>query len=126
VETTTEQAPAADGVALANQGYALQQAGNYAAALPLLRRAVLALTGSGLPEEAYADYNLAFTRFAADPNRCDGVLGLLARSERIQGQRDEIDQLRRQWEERCGSSDEQAAPGHGRGKGRGKGKGHDG
>jgi eukaryotic-like serine/threonine-protein kinase len=125
-ETTTEESPTADGVALANQGYALQQAGNYAAALPLLRQAVLALTGSGLVEEAYADYNLAFTRFAADPNRCDGVLGLLARSERIQGQRDEIDQLRRQWEERCSSSDEQAAPGHGRAKGKGKGKGHDG
>lgn len=125
-ETTTEQAPAADGVALANQGYALQQAGNYAAALPLLRQAVVELTGSGLIEEAYADYNLAFTRFAADPNRCDGVVGLLARSERIQGHRSEIDDLRRQWEERCGSGDEQAAPGRGRGKGKGKGKGHDG
>jgi len=128
-ETTTEETPTVDGVALGNQGYALQQAGNYAAALPLLRRAVVALTGSGRIEEAYADYNLAFTRFAADPTRCDGVMGLLVRSERIQGHRSEIDDLRRRWEERCASneqSDEQAAPGHGRGKGKGKGKGHDG
>jgi eukaryotic-like serine/threonine-protein kinase len=126
-EATTEHAPTADGVALGDQGFALQQAGNYAAALPLLRQAVVALTGSGRVEEAWADYNLAFTRFAADPDRCDGVLGLLARSERIQGHRSEIDELRREWERRCGSGeqpDEQAAPRHGPGKDKEKDKGH--
>jgi serine/threonine protein kinase len=127
--TTSDQAPTIDALALANHGYELQQAGDYAAALPLLRQAVLALKGSNTLNEAFADYNLAYTRFHLDPGRCDGVMGLLGRSERIQGHRSDIDDLRRQWEERCGStdqSDEQAAPGNGHGKNRGKGKGHDG
>jgi len=100
------------------------QAGDFSGALPSLRQSVLALRGRNTLDEAYADYNLAYTRFAL--GRCDGVMGLLARSERIQGHRSDIDELRRQWEERCGSSDEQAAPGHARGKDKGKGKGHDG
>ena len=65
------------------QGFALLQAGDYAGALPLLRAAVVALKGSGVLTEAYASYNLAFARFAN--RRCDGVIGLLDRSERIQG-----------------------------------------
>ena len=88
------------------------QAGDYEGALPLLRAAVVALNGSGLIEEAYASYNLAYSRFAAD-QRCDGVIGLLDRSERIQGHREQIDELRRAWEERCGEGD-------GRGRGAGK------
>jgi hypothetical protein len=40
------------------------QAGDYASALPLLRGAVLALGGTGSLDEAYADYNLAYSRFA--------------------------------------------------------------
>jgi serine/threonine protein kinase len=125
-QTTTEQVPepTVDGVALDRDGYARMQAGDFSGALPLLRQSVLALKGANTLDEAYADYNLAYTRFAL--GRCDGVMGLLARSERIQGHRSEIDELRRQWEERCGSSDEQAAPEHGRGKDKGKGKGHDG
>jgi hypothetical protein len=117
-----------EGLALHADGYELQQAGNYTAALPLLRKAVIALTGSGLIQEAYASYNLAFSRFMADPSRCDGVIGLLDRSERLQGQRDQIDELRRQWEERCaaptGDGDE-GDGGRGKGNGRGKGKGDD-
>jgi serine/threonine protein kinase len=125
-QTTTEETPGlvVDGVALNRDGYARMQAGDFSGALPLLRQSVLALKGSNTFDEAYADYNLAYTRFAL--GRCDGVMGLLARSERIQGHRSEIDELRRQWEERCGTSDEQAAPGHGRGKDKGKGKGQDG
>jgi hypothetical protein len=130
--TSTEQTrkgatsePAVDGVALNRDGYARMQAGDFAGALPLLRQSVLALKGSNTLNEAYADYNLAYTRFAL--GRCDGVIGLLARSERIQGHRSEIDELRRQWEDRCGSSeqsDEQAAPDRGKGKkGKGKGRG---
>ena len=49
--------------------------------------------------EAYADYNLAYTRFQL--GSCDGVLDLLDRSEAIQGQRSEIDSLRRQAEDNC-------------------------
>ena len=50
--------------------------------------------GTGSLDEAYADYNLAFTRFQL--GSCDGVLELLDRSESIQGHREEIDRLRQQ------------------------------
>jgi hypothetical protein len=59
--------------------------------------------------------------------RCDGVTALFDRSERIQGHRKEIDELRRRWEARCthsaDESDEGQAAGK-KGKGNGKGKGH--
>jgi serine/threonine-protein kinase len=119
-ETTTDTV---DGVALNVEGYRLIQAGAHADALPLLRSAVLDLKGSGIVDEAYASYNLALARFAT--GRCDGVLGLLERSERIQGERDEIDELRQQWDERCGAGDadeEDGGPGNGRGRGNGKGE----
>jgi serine/threonine protein kinase len=117
-ETTTDNV---DGVALNVDGFRLIEAGEYEAALPLLRAAVLDLNGTGLLDEAYASYNLAFARFYT--GRCDGVTGLLDRSERIQGQRDQIDELRRQWEDRCGAGGE-AGEGDGRpGKGAGRGKG---
>ena len=125
--TQTRATQIADGIALGNQGFELMQAGDFAGALPLLRAAVVALAGSGQDEEAYASYNLAFSRFAADPSRCDGVLGLLNRSERIQGRREEIDDLRRQWEERCVASsgegdEEDGRPGKGKGRSKGKDK----
>ena len=44
--------------------------------------------------------NLAWARFAL--GRCDGVLDLLDRSEEIQGDRKEIDRLRRQVAKACG------------------------
>ena len=125
-ETTTDET--VDGVAVGLDGYELMQAGRYEEALPLLRTAVLALKGSGLLDEAYAAYNLAYTRFQL--GRCDGVMGLLARSERIQGHREQIDDLRAEWEERCAASAEAGGGGEGddrpgKGKGRGKGKGND-
>ncbi len=127
--TTTEaSAPAVDGAALNDEGFARLQAGDYAGALPLLRAAVVALNGTNVLTEAYASYNLAFARFAA--GRCDGVVGLLDRSERIQGKRKEIDELRRQWEARCatggeGDQDESGSPGKGHGRGKDK-KGNEG
>ena len=118
-------ASAPDGVALNDAGYAKMLAGDFEAARPLLRSAVLALHGSGSFPEAYASYNLAFTRFAL--GRCDGVLGLLDRSERIQGNRSEIDDLRARWREQCAPAvgdepegDEDGKPGKGRGRGKGK------
>jgi serine/threonine protein kinase len=113
---TTAAEPEVDGAALNREGYARMQAGDFAGALPLLREAVLALKDSNTLDEAYASYNLAYSRFVVDTSRCDGILGLLDRSERIQGHRSEIDELRRQWEERCASEE---------GNGRGKAKGHD-
>jgi hypothetical protein len=102
-QTTTEQttdAPASvDGAALNNEGYRFMQAEDYTAALPLFEQAVTALQGSGSLDEAYASYNLAFTRFAT--GSCDGVLELLDRSESVQGQRKPIDRLRREAEKKC-------------------------
>jgi serine/threonine-protein kinase len=89
----------ASGAALNNAGFRKMQVGDYAGALPLLERAVQKLQGTGALDEAYADYNLAFTRFQL--GNCDGVLDLLDRSESIQGQRAPIDRLREQAQERC-------------------------
>jgi predicted Ser/Thr protein kinase len=92
--------PSASGTALNNAGFRKMQAGDYAGALPLLEQAVQKLQDSGSLTEAYASYNLAYTRFQL--GRCDGVLDLLDRSESIQGHRSEIDTLREQAQERCG------------------------
>ena len=100
--TTTPSAgvvPGAGGAALNTAGFRKMQAGDYAGALPLLERAVQKLQGSRSLDEAYADYNLAFTRFQL--GSCDGVLELLDRSEAIQGQRSEIDRLREQAQQNC-------------------------
>ena len=55
--------------------------------------------GSDTITEAYALYNLARARFSL--GSCDGVAGLLDRSEAIQGERKEIDRLRKQVEKQC-------------------------
>jgi hypothetical protein len=101
VAQPSESSPAAgaSGTALNDAGYARMQAGDYAAALPLFEQAVARLQGTGSTGEAYADYNLAFTRYAL--GRCDGVLALLDRSEAIQGERDEIRSLRSQARKTC-------------------------
>jgi hypothetical protein len=91
--------PGASGAALNDAGFAKMRAGDYEGALPLLEQAVQKLQGTGSPTEAYASYNLAYTRFQR--GSCDGVLELLDRSESIQGHRDEIDRLREQAGERC-------------------------
>lgn len=134
-DRTVRQVSRADGTALNDAGYAKMRAGDFEGALSLLRRAVLALRGTRTLAEAYASYNLAYTRFAL--GRCDGVLGLLDRSERIQGRRSEIDALRARWGERCTGGDvaDQGNPvkgddpargkASGKGKGKGNGKGKD-
>ena len=99
---TTQVAP--DGAALNNAGFAKMQASDYNGALPLLEQAVSALQGAGSLDEAYADYNLAYTRFAL--GNCTGVLDLLDRSQQIQGHRKEIDHLRHDAHKRCRTRDE--------------------
>jgi serine/threonine-protein kinase len=91
--------PGESGAALNDRGFELLQAGNAEAALPVLESAVAALRGSSSITEAYASYNLATARFAL--GHCDGVAELLDRSEQVQGERKEIDQLRKQVEKRC-------------------------
>jgi serine/threonine-protein kinase len=101
--TTTEAPPPASASELNDQGFALMQAGDYESALPLLEQAVQLSSGSGELVEAYASYNLAFTRLSL--GSCDGVLDLLRRSEEVQGMRGEIRRLQRQAEKSCGNGD---------------------
>ncbi len=89
--------PTASASELNDEGFRLMQAGEFEAAQPLLEQAVAA--GTGDLTEAYASYNLAFTRLSL--GRCDGVLELLARSEQLQGKRKEISRLRREAERGC-------------------------
>ena len=104
-EATTEPDPTTalptESPAILNdRGYALMQAGRYEEALPPLEQAVAGLAGTGELVEAYASYNLAFTRRAL--GRCDGILELLDRSEQVQGERKEISRLRKETEKACG------------------------
>ena len=85
--------------ALNSAGFRKMQQGDYAGALRLLERAVQRLSGTNSLDEAYADYNLAYTRYHLGD--CTGVLDLLDRSESIQGHRSEIDRLRSQAQQSC-------------------------
>jgi hypothetical protein len=99
--TTTSVAPSgSSGPDLNDAGFAKMQAGDYAGALPLLEQAVQKLNGTGSTSEAYADYNLAYTRRAL--GQCTDVLTLLDRSQAIQGHRKEIDRLRKDAHRTCG------------------------
>ena len=75
------------------------QEGRWEEALPLLEQAVRALRktySAGFPSEAYAEYNLGRTLEALD--RCPQARRHLRRSERLQGEREEITAAL----ERCG------------------------
>jgi eukaryotic-like serine/threonine-protein kinase len=106
VTVTTSTSPVApspgsgqSGEALNDAGYSKMQAGDYAGALPLLEQAVRKLQGTGKLYEAYASYNLAYTRFQL--GNCDGVLALLDRAESIEGPKAAIDSLRAQAQDNC-------------------------
>jgi phage gp29-like protein len=99
---TTQTAPSpsgASGSQLNDAGYTKMQAGDLQGALPLLEQAVQKLQGTGSTAEAYADYNLAYTRLKL--GNCDGVLDLLVNSESIQGHRSEITRLRNDARKSC-------------------------
>ena len=102
--TTAPEPAAQDPAALNDQGFALMQQERFEEALPLLEQSVAGLSGSGELAEAYASYNLAFTRRAL--GRCDGVVELLDRSRQIQGNRGEIRRLQREAERACGGDED--------------------
>ena len=97
--TETETTGQVDGKALGEAGFALMEDGDYQRARPLLLGAVKALRGSGVMEEAWALYNLAYTRYQL--GECAGISTLLGRSQRIQGLHSDIDALRQATHDRC-------------------------
>ena len=97
--TPTPTPSGATGEQLNDAGYAKMQAGDYANALPLLEQAVQKLDGTGKLYEAFAKYNLAYTRYHL--GNCNGVLDLLDQAEAIEGRKSAIDRLRSQAEESC-------------------------
>jgi tetratricopeptide (TPR) repeat protein len=99
-QTTAPVAANSTGSELNDEGYAKMKGGDYQAALPLLQQAVRRLSGSGSLDEAYADYNLAYTRY--ELGQCTDVLALLDHSQQIQGRRTEIDALRSDAQKACG------------------------
>jgi eukaryotic-like serine/threonine-protein kinase len=96
---STTAVTSGDGASLNNAGFTKMQAGDFSGALPLLEQAVQKLDGSGSLDEAYAKYNLAFTRYALGD--CTDVTSLLDEAEAIEGKRKEIDRLRKQAEHKC-------------------------
>jgi tetratricopeptide (TPR) repeat protein len=111
VQTVTEApepspAPAAEpispeqGAELNDEAFVLMQQGRWEDALPLLERALPALRNTyseDFPYEAYAEYNLGRTLEAL--GRCPEARRHLRRSERLQGEREEITAAL----ERCGA-----------------------
>jgi len=89
----------ANGSQLNLEGFRRMQAGDYTGALVLLAEAARKLNGTGAIDEAYAKYNLAFTRFAL--GQCTDVLALLDEAQAIEGKRSAIDDLRRRAKEVC-------------------------
>jgi len=97
--TTAATSSSGSGASLNNAGYAKMQSGDFAGALPLLEQAVQKLNGTGSLDEAYADYNLAYTRLKL--GQCTDVMSLLDQSQSIQGHRSEIDSLRHDAKKAC-------------------------
>jgi tRNA A-37 threonylcarbamoyl transferase component Bud32 len=101
VTTPPPQEEERSGAELNDEGFALMEEGRFEEALPVLEEAVQKLSGTGERVEAFALYNLAFTKLQL--GQCgEDIPQLLDRSEEIQGHRSDIDEARRQHEEQCG------------------------
>ena len=76
--------------ALNDRAWSLMKQGQYAAALPLLERAVSGLRGTGPsdPAEGYANYNLGYTLLQL--GRCSEARTYLQRAEQLEPQRTEV------------------------------------
>jgi tRNA A-37 threonylcarbamoyl transferase component Bud32 len=97
--SATSSPSSASGSQLNLAGYQKMQAGDLSGALPLLEQAVEKLNGTGSLDEAYAKYNLAYTRFALGD--CTDVLALLDQAQSIEGKRSAIDDLRHRAKKGC-------------------------
>lgn len=96
---TTTAPSGTSGAELNLAGYQKLRAGDLNGALPLLEQAVLTLNGTGSLDEAYAKYNLAYTRFALGD--CTAVPALLDQAQAIEGKRGAIDDLRHRAKKGC-------------------------
>jgi serine/threonine-protein kinase len=90
--TTAAVSASASPQQLNNQAWSLMKQGRYAAALPLLQRAVPALRGAGPadPTEGYANYNLGYTLLQL--GRCAEAQPYLQRAQALEPARAEVQQ----------------------------------
>ena len=88
------------GSQLNDAGYAKMRAGDYAGALPLLRRAVTKVSGVGYPTEAYANYNLGYTLLQL--GSCGEAIPYLEHAKQLEPQRPEPKEALKR-ARRCGS-----------------------
>ena len=94
---TTSPPPSGNPVALNDEGFELMQSGDYEAALPLLEQAVAALDGTGALDRGLRElqprlHPLRARAAATASSSC-------SRSEQVQGDRKEIDRLRKEHRE---------------------------
>jgi hypothetical protein len=83
--------PPVDPHTLNDRAWTLMQQGSYSAALPLLRRTVRGLRGTGPadPVEGYANYNLGFTLLQL--GSCTDARTYLDQARRLEPDRHEVD-----------------------------------
>jgi hypothetical protein len=105
---------------LNTRGYRLMLAGNYAAALPLLREAVAGLADPANPVTAYANFNLGQT--LVQLGQCASAIPYLQRAEQLEPTRHEVKDAIHNAEQCAGGP---AGPGHDNGGGNGDGNQND-